>query len=253
MELVNRAVNFALSLQRRPGDVVASEHWISSGFATTDFDMQKFHFGGNVAGGLNVAHLMLPQNLELGRLIYDAAANAAGWRTGTGEVRANTTGMILAKELGDDVAYQRLRAAAEREYEPKVFGDHQEQFGWFFGNKKRFPAVRAARCSWRPRSLALAIGRAPLRGDTWTSTPLQRSRGSSSRRSAFRKPGMIRQRHDARGDVRRGARETRFRDTMARHESARRCQPHISVEWAIHALRCRWSADDRADAPLLPR
>jgi hypothetical protein len=73
MELVNRAVNFALSLQRRPGDVVASEHWISSGFATTDFDMQKFHFGGNVAGGLNVAHLMLPQNLELGRLIYDAA------------------------------------------------------------------------------------------------------------------------------------------------------------------------------------
>lgn len=87
MELVNRAVNFALSLQRRPGDVVASEHWISSGFANTDFDMQKFHFGGNVAGGLNVAHLMLPQNLELGRPIYDAAANAAGWRTGTGEVR----------------------------------------------------------------------------------------------------------------------------------------------------------------------
>lgn len=101
--------------------------------------IERFHFGGNVAGGLNVAHLMLPQNPELGRLIYDAAANAAGWRTGTGEIRANTTGMIIAKELGDDAAYQRLRTAAEREYEPKVFGEHQEQFGWFFGNKEAFP------------------------------------------------------------------------------------------------------------------
>ena len=36
-------------------------------------------------------------------------------------------------------AYQRLRAAAEREYEPKVFGEHQEQFGWFFHNKEGYP------------------------------------------------------------------------------------------------------------------
>jgi hypothetical protein len=45
----------------------------------------------------------------------------------------------MAKELGDDVAYERLRAAAEREYEPKFFGEHQEQFGWFFNNKEGFP------------------------------------------------------------------------------------------------------------------
>jgi len=41
--------------------------------------------------------------------------------------------------MGDEVAYARLRAAAEREYEPKFFGDHQEQFGWFFNNKEGFP------------------------------------------------------------------------------------------------------------------
>lgn len=101
--------------------------------------VEKFHFGGAVVGGLNTAHLMLPQNPELGRFIYDAAANAAGWRTGSGDVRANSTGLVLAKELGDEVAYQRLRAAAEREYEPKVFGEHQDQFGWFFNNKEAFP------------------------------------------------------------------------------------------------------------------
>ena len=107
---------------------------------TTYYDpVQKFHFGTNVAGGLNTAHLMLPQNPELGRTIYDATANALGWRTGTGDLRANITGMVMAKELGDDSVYQRLRAAAEREYEPKVFGEHQDQFGWFFNYKEGFP------------------------------------------------------------------------------------------------------------------
>src|SRR5262249_38652536 len=101
--------------------------------------VEKFHAGGAVAGGLGTAHLMLPQNRELGTLLYDAAANALGWRSQAGDVRANTTGLVLAKEMGDDAAYRRLSAAAEREYEPKYFGDHQEQFGWFFNNKEGFP------------------------------------------------------------------------------------------------------------------
>jgi linalool dehydratase/isomerase-like protein len=101
--------------------------------------IEKFNAGGGVAGGLMTAHLMQPQNPELGKLLYDAAANALGWRNGTGDVRANTTGLVMAREMGDDVAYERLRAAAEREYEPRFFGDHQEQFGWFFNNKEGFP------------------------------------------------------------------------------------------------------------------
>ena len=67
------------------------------------------------------------------------AANALGWRTGTGDIRGNPIGLVMARELGDDVAYARLSAAAEREYQPKFFGDHQEQFGWFFNNKEGFP------------------------------------------------------------------------------------------------------------------
>ena len=91
------------------------------------------------AGGLLTAHLIQPQNPELGRLLYDAAANAFGWRNATGAVRANTTGLVMAKELGDDVAYERLRAAAEREYDPKFFGEHSDRFGWFFNNTEGFP------------------------------------------------------------------------------------------------------------------
>jgi Linalool dehydratase/isomerase len=101
--------------------------------------IEKFHSGGGVAGGLMTAHLMQPQNPELGRLLYDAAANALGWRNATANVRANTTGLVMAREMGDDVAYKRLREAAEREYDPRFFGEHQEQFGWFFNNKEGFP------------------------------------------------------------------------------------------------------------------
>lgn len=101
--------------------------------------IEKFHFGASAAAGLNTAHLMVPQNPELGRLLYEGAANAAGWRTGTGDIRGNPTGLIMAKELGDDVAYRRLAAAAEREFEPKVFGEHQEMFGYFFNNKEGYP------------------------------------------------------------------------------------------------------------------
>lgn len=107
---------------------------------TTFYDpIEKFHFGATVAGGLTTAHLMAPQNPELARVLYEGAANAAGWRTGTGDVRASTTGLIMTKEMGDEAAYQRLLAAAEREYEPKYFGEHKEQFGWFFNNKEGFP------------------------------------------------------------------------------------------------------------------
>jgi hypothetical protein len=45
----------------------------------------------------------------------------------------------MAREMGDDVAYKRLRASAEREYDPRFFGEHQAQFGWFFNNKEAFP------------------------------------------------------------------------------------------------------------------
>jgi len=76
---------------------------------------------------------------KLGRLLYEGTANALGWRSGTDDIRGNPTGLVMAKELGDDVAYRRLSSAAEREFEPKVFGEHREQFGWFFNNKEGFP------------------------------------------------------------------------------------------------------------------
>jgi hypothetical protein len=101
--------------------------------------IEDFHTGGNPVGGLNTAHLMLPQNRELATQIYEAAINTLGWRNTTGDLRGNVNAMIMAKDLGDDAIYERLAAAAERESEPKAFGDEREQFGWFFNNKEGHP------------------------------------------------------------------------------------------------------------------
>jgi len=48
--------------------------------------------------------------------------------------------------VGDHTTEKRLREIAEREFEPRVFGDEQDRFGWWFGRKEPYPrpALRAA-------------------------------------------------------------------------------------------------------------
>ena len=77
--------------------------------------------------------LLLPQDRELATFMYESAANALGWNDPRVEIRASQPGLVMARELGDHTAVARLRAAAEREYDPRFFGDGDEMFGWWFG------------------------------------------------------------------------------------------------------------------------
>ncbi len=110
-------------------------------WVTSYYDpIAKFNYrAGGVAGGVPTAFVMLPQNRELATFLYEAAANAAGWNNPRAAVRANSTGLLLARELGDHAAVARLREAAEREYEPRYFGEHQEKFGWWFNLNEGYP------------------------------------------------------------------------------------------------------------------
>lgn len=89
--------------------------------------------------GLNIAFSLVPQQRELATRIYDAAANALGWRNPRSQVRASIYGLIVARELGDHSVVTALAAAAERESEPRFFGDGDERFGWFFRFKEAYP------------------------------------------------------------------------------------------------------------------
>jgi len=98
----------------------------------------KVNFPGS-AGGIGTSFYLLPQSPELATQIYEAQANANGWRDPTREIAPSAQGMVMATALGDHVAAERLGAAAERASEPRWFGENMDKFGWWFNNGEPWP------------------------------------------------------------------------------------------------------------------
>ena len=94
---------------------------------------------GGPAAGVGNAFLLLPQDRELATFLYESAANALGWNDPRVEILASATGLVMARELGDHTAVARLQAAAERDYDPRFFGEQNEKFGWWFGLNEAYP------------------------------------------------------------------------------------------------------------------
>ena len=91
------------------------------------------------AVGTGVAFYLMPQSPELATQIYDAIANANGWRDPAQQIAPNAQGLVMAKALGDSVAAERLSAAAEQQSEPRWFGEDMDKFGWWFNNGEPWP------------------------------------------------------------------------------------------------------------------
>jgi hypothetical protein len=90
-----------------------------------------FKLNGPPAGGLITAFLLAPQNREYASFLYEAAVNAAGYRAPNARVRANAGMLLMARELGDTAVADKLKAAADRESDPRFFGKQNEMFGWW--------------------------------------------------------------------------------------------------------------------------
>ena len=104
----------------------------------------KVNTPGVSAAGAGVAFYLLPQSTEIATQIYDAMANSNGWRDASRDVRPSALGMAIAKSLGDETVYEKLRAAAEQYSEPRWFGDYMEKFGWWFNNGEPYPRGQGA-------------------------------------------------------------------------------------------------------------
>ena len=94
---------------------------------------------GGPGAGLDAAFLILPQEPELAAFVYEATANAQGWNDPRQPARPSPTGLLLARELGDETAVARLSEAAEASFDPRFFGEHEEMFGWWFGLPEAYP------------------------------------------------------------------------------------------------------------------
>ena len=91
----------------------------------------NFKLNGPPAGGMSTAFLLAPQDREFATFLYEAAVNAGGLRGASAQVRASSAMLLMARELGDTAVADKLKAAAERESDPRFFGKQNEMFGWW--------------------------------------------------------------------------------------------------------------------------
>ena len=90
-----------------------------------------FKLNGGPGGGVSTAFLLAPQNREFATFLYEAAVTAAGYRAANAQVRANADLLLMARELGDTAVADKIKAAVDRESDPRFFGRENEMFGWW--------------------------------------------------------------------------------------------------------------------------
>ena len=103
---------------------------------------------------LCITQFVLPQDPELGTLLYEASVRTLGWDDPAKPLlqlhpdpRFAGYALLLARELGDTVTESRLRELAERDFEPRFFSLDSDgapvvgtdRFGWFLGNGEPWP------------------------------------------------------------------------------------------------------------------
>jgi hypothetical protein len=115
----------------------------------------NFKLNGPAAGGPLTAFLVAPQDREFATFLYEAAANASGVRAPNAQVRANPNLLLMARELGDTAVADTLKAAAERESDPRFFGKRNEMFGWW----TNFPSEGYPRGQGSATMMVSEIGR----------------------------------------------------------------------------------------------
>ncbi len=110
-----------------------------------------YHHRIGLAGGLGMVWQITPQKRDVARLLFEAAADQAGWTTlepvremtrdrnsGVDTPQATLLGLILAREFGNEAVYSKLKAHAEAHYEP-AWDTESGEFTWRFGLEEPHP------------------------------------------------------------------------------------------------------------------
>ena len=91
----------------------------------------NFKLNGGPGAGVSTAFLLAPQNREFATFLYEAAVTASGYRGANAQVRADAGLLLMARELGDMAVADKIKAAVDRESDPRFFGRDNEMFGWW--------------------------------------------------------------------------------------------------------------------------
>jgi len=95
---------------------------------------------------LCITPYVLPQNRAFGEFLYEQSVELLGWNDPRKRLvhlikdpRFVTAAQLIAREVGDSTTEARLREYSERQFEPRVFGDENDRFGWWFGRNELYP------------------------------------------------------------------------------------------------------------------
>jgi Linalool dehydratase/isomerase len=105
--------------------------------------VNHLHKGGPTSG-LGMAFYLLPQDRKLAECFYYTAVEKIGWNNPKKPVRSLPDprfvllGVVLARELGDDITFEHLSSFIEQHYQPG-FDNERGEFGWGFGFNEPYP------------------------------------------------------------------------------------------------------------------
>jgi hypothetical protein len=95
---------------------------------------------------LESAPYMYPADREFVGQLYEMAMRRLGWSDPrkplvrlVADPRLIGRALFLAREFGDHITEGRLREIVEQEFEPRMFGDEQDRFGYWFGLDTPWP------------------------------------------------------------------------------------------------------------------
>jgi hypothetical protein len=100
----------------------------------------------NAYSALCLLHYLQPQDHQLGVDLYESATRQLGWSDPKAAVvqladdpAMLSIGLWMARELGDHTTWDRLRAVAENQFEPRYFGEDNSRFAFFCGLGEQWP------------------------------------------------------------------------------------------------------------------
>ena len=109
--------------------------------------LKNHHHRTPPAHALAIAFYVKPQDPEFAELLYREGVRFLKWDDTTEPIsdqigladRMLALGLAVSKEFDDQLTYERLKLFAEKNFEPRFFGENNSQFGFWFNLGENWP------------------------------------------------------------------------------------------------------------------
>ncbi|MFD0441172.1 linalool dehydratase/isomerase domain-containing protein [Streptomyces chartreusis] len=120
--------------------------WVAFYYDPIEESLMTFPGRLGAYGALCLLHYLYPQDEQLGIDLYECAVRQLGWNNPDVPViqwaddpQMLSTAMWMAREIGDDTTWNRLREICESRLQPRFFGEDDSRFAYWCGFPDPWP------------------------------------------------------------------------------------------------------------------